>query len=149
MKTFLSKGKIPICKWGNIPNEVYYEGKIPEGYKLCINPHYPYCIIDIDNKQENKNGFNNLPKELLSELNNHYNYNTPSGGKHIWILYSGDKILANKTSNLSIDLRTDKGYVCYYPANQGEDIRNHIGEIKRSSSELNKWLEELFSYKTR
>jgi hypothetical protein len=146
MKTFLSKNKKPICKWGNIPNEVYYEGKIPEGYNLCINPHYPYCIIDIDNKQSGKNGFTNIPKKLLLELDTHYNYNTPSGGKHIWILYLGDKILPNKTSNLAIDLRTDKGYVCYYPAHQGDDIRNHLDEIKESSPELNEFLENLFCY---
>jgi hypothetical protein len=148
MKTFLSKNKKPICKWGSIPNEVYYEGKIPSDYNLCVNPHYPYCIIDIDNRP-NKNGFDNIPKNLLLELENHYNYNTPSGGKHIWIRYSGNKILMNTTSNLGIDLRTNKGYVCYYPANQGDDIRNHLNEIKETSLKMNKWLEELFSYKTR
>jgi hypothetical protein len=148
MKTFLSRDKKPICKWGMISDGVHYEGKIPNGYKLCINPHYPYCIIDIDTKP-NKNGFNNIPENILLELKTHYNYDTPSGGKHVWVLYSGNKNLANKTSNLGIDLRTHKGYVCYYPADQGEDIRNNVHKIKRTSPQLNEWLEGLFSYKVK
>lgn len=146
MKTFLSKNKKPICKWGAIPNEIYFEGVIPKNYNLCVNPHFPYCIIDIDYKNEKINGFNNLPNHLSKELNKHFSYDTPSKGKHIWVLYTGKKILANKTSPYNIDLRTDKGYVVYYPANQGVDIRKCMHLVKETSLELNLFLEELFSY---
>lgn len=145
MKTFLSKNKIPVCKWSSLPQETYFYGEIPKEYKLCVNPHSPYCIIDIDyNKENNKNGFNNIPKHLKKELNTHFNYDTPSGGKHIWIKYSGNKILRNATSKYYIDLRTEKGYVCWY---HNRDIRDCIHLIKNSSENLNKWLEELFSNK--
>lgn len=142
MKTFLSKDKKPLCKWGSLPSNTYFEGSIPNGYKLCVNPHFPYCIIDIDNKGEYMNGFKNIPEDLKKELDTHFNYNTPSGGKHIWISYSGNKHLMNKTSNLFIDFRTDKGYVCWY---HNVDIRECTHLIKDSSEHLNKWLEKLFS----
>ena len=143
MKSFLSKDKKPICKWGMIPQNTYFEGSVPEGYKLCVNPHHPYCIIDIDYSEDGrKNGFKNIPIHLQKELDEHFNYNTPSGGKHIWILYSGDKYLMNKTSNLFIDFRTEKGYVCWY---HDQDIRECIDLIKSTSSELNFWLEKLFA----
>lgn len=142
MRTFLSKDKKPICKWGSIPSFTHFEGEVPDGYKLCVNPHFPYCIIDIDNKGEGKNGFKHIPEHLKEELNQHFNYDTPSGGKHIWISYSGDKHLMNKTSNSFIDFRTDKGYVCWY---HNVDIRECIHLIKKTSEELNKWLEKLFS----
>lgn len=144
MRSFLTKNKRPICKWGNIPQEIYFEGNIPEGYKICVNPHDPYCIIDIDNKGEGKNGFDNLPSELLLELQNHFSYNTPSGGKHVWIKYSGNKKLLNRTSDLFIDLRTEKGYVCWY---DDRDVRECMSLIKESSKELNEWLEKVFSNK--
>lgn len=142
MKTFLSKNKKPICKWSMIPQNVYFEGNIPEGYKLCVNPHWPYCIIDIDNKGIGQNGFEHIPENLKEELNQHFNYDTPSKGKHIWILYSGNKHLMNKTSSLFIDLRTNKGYAVWYPKT---DVRLHLHEIKESSKRLNKFLEKLFS----
>lgn len=142
MRTFLLKGKAPICKWGMIPPETYFFGKPPTGYRLAVNPHYPYCIIDIDYEENVKNGFDNIPKKLQKELDEHFGYNTPSGGKHIWIKYSGDKHLMNRTSKLFIDLRTDKGYVCWYHL---QDVKDCIHLIKPSSKILNKWLEKLFS----
>jgi len=141
MKSFLSKNKQPICKWGSIPQEIYFEGNVPEGYKLCVNPHHPYCIIDIDNKGIGKNGFENIPSHLQKELDEHFYYDTPSGGRHIWIKYSGNKPLMNKTSKLLIDFRTEKGYVCWY---HDKDIRECIHLIKNTSKELNNWLESLF-----
>ena len=141
MKSFLSKNKQPICKWGSIPQEIYYEGSVPEGYKLCINPHHPYCIIDIDNKGIGKSGFENIPKHLQKELDEHFNYNTPSGGKHIWIKSTSNKPLMNKTSKLFIDFRNEKGYVCWY---HHTDIRQCLHLIKESSPQLNEFLESLF-----
>lgn len=141
MRTFLTINKKPICKWGLIPPNTYFEGNVPNGYKLCVNPHAPYCIIDIDNKGIGKNGFENIPKHLKEELNNHFNYDTPSGGKHVWILYSGNKHLMNKTSNLFIDFRNENGYVCWY---HNVDIRKCIHLIKPSSNKLNLFLEQLF-----
>jgi len=141
MKSFLLKGKSPICKWGMIPDETYFLGLIPEGYSLAINPNYPYIILDIDTN-EKKCGFFNIPFKIQIELSEHFAYQTNSGGQHIWIKYSGNKNLLNKTSNLGIDLRTNKGYVKWYLDN---DIRNYIYLIKPSSNELNLWLEQLFS----
>ncbi len=141
MKTFLTINKKPICKWGMIPPNTYFEGIVPKGYKLCVNPHFPYCIIDIDNKGVGKNGFDHIPEHLKTELDQHFNYDTPSGGKHIWLSYSGDKKLMNKTSKFFIDFRTENGYVCWY---HHTDIRQCIHLINETSSELNLWLESLF-----
>ena len=49
MKSFLLyNGKSPTVKWSMIPDEVYFEGKIPEGYSLAVCPSDPYIILDID-----------------------------------------------------------------------------------------------------
>ena len=60
MKSFLLKEKFPICKWGMIPNETYFEGVVPDGYGLAISPHHPYIILDID-QHGTINGFDNIP----------------------------------------------------------------------------------------
>ena len=140
MKSFLLDGKAPVCKWGMIPDEVYFEGGIPDGYGLAICPNHPYVILDID--QHGVNGFDNIPKELDDEvLRKHFSYSTKNNGRHVWFKYSGNKPLMNKTSGMGIDLRTSKGYVRWYLPG---DIRDHLKEIKDSSNELNIWLESLF-----
>lgn len=142
MKTFLLKDKVPICKWGMIPNETYFEGEIPEGYSLAINPHHPYIIVDID-RHGDIDGCENISNDLKAELFlTHFHYETKNNGFHVWLKYSGDKHLMNKTSGLGIDLRTSKGYVKWY---LDKDIRSYIHKIKESSFELNLWLESLFS----
>lgn len=153
MRTFLSRKKKPICNWGSLSQNSYFEGVVPEGYQLCINPSTGYIVIDIDfDAEKGKNGYNNIPTDLYSEMLNSYNYGTPRGGLHVWLKYSGNKTLINSTSELNIDLRigpkdgNNGGYVVYYPANNGKDIRNHINEIKETSIKLNNWLESLFSY---
>lgn len=152
MKSFLVRNKKPICKWGKLPNEIYYEGEIPEGYSLAVSPwgYDGYIVIDVD-KHGDTNGFDNIPPELLDELNSTLNYPTKNNGRHYWFKYSGNEYLGNKSSNdnLGIDLRTNKGYVVYYPANQGDDIRNYINEINKTSLELNKWIEKQFGYKNK
>lgn len=146
MRTFISKEKKPICNWGSLSQNSYFEGPIPESYKLCINPSPGYIVIDVDlDIEKNKNGYKNIPFYFTEELANTYFYSTPRGGSHYWLKYTGDKTLMNSTSKLDIDLRTDKGYVCYYPANNGDDIRNNLHRIKESSLELNLWLESLFA----
>jgi hypothetical protein len=141
MKSFLLKDKKPICKWGMIPDNVFFEGEVPEGYGLAISPHSPYIIVDID-RHGNIDGYNNIPSIYLNELFNiHFNYSTKGGGYHIWIKYSGAQDLRNKPSGLGIDLRTHKGYVKFYPS---QDIRTYLHLIKESSENLNKWLEQLF-----
>jgi hypothetical protein len=155
MRTFLVKDKKPICSWGNLRNNTFFEGVVPDGYKLAINPTYGIIVIDVDvdlDKEPFKNGFDNIPIEILKELGTTYNYYTKRGGAHFWFKYTGDKELPNKASNLSIDLRVgytknnNGGYAIYYPANQGDDIRNHLHKIKETSPELNKWIEEVFYY---
>lgn len=141
MKSFLLRGKKPIVKWGMIPDEVYFEGKIPEGYGLAISPHFPYIILDID-KHGNVNGFDTIPKEIWNEIEeNHFYYKTKNDGLHVWLKYSGNKVLLNKPSGLGIDLRTEKGYAKWYLDN---DIRKYIHTIHSTSNELNTWLESLF-----
>ena len=143
MKSFLLKDKKPIVKWGQIPDEYYFEGKVPEGYSLAICPHFPFIILDVDNHGD-INGADNIPFALKGELDKTLNYSTKNNGKHYWFKYSGNKELMNKTSGLSIDLRTHKGYVRWYLDN---DIRKYITLIKASSPSLNLWLEKLFFIK--
>lgn len=142
MKSFLLKDKKPIIKWGMLPDEVYFEGKIPDGYGLAICPHNPYIILDID-KHNDINGLDNIPIKIYNELFKlHFFYKTKNNGYHVWLKYTGNKLLLNKTSGLGIDLRTNKGYVKWYLDN---DIRNYIHLVKETSNELNDWLEKLFS----
>lgn len=140
MKSFLLKDKKPIVKWGLIPQETYFEGSIPEGYGLAISPHNPYIILDIDNHGD-INGLDNIPDTIKSILNDHFQYKTKNNGLHVWLKYTSDKELMNKTSGLGIDLRTHKGYVKWY---LDKDIRSYIHLIKDTDDILNKWLEELF-----
>lgn len=143
MKSFLGKNKIPIIKWGLLPNNTFFEGKIPEGYNLFVVP-VEYIIVDVDvDNRTGKNGFNYITPLILTELEGTYNYTTKRSGKHYWFKYTGDKILMNKASKYSIDLRVgDKGYVVYYPDN---DIRDQIHLIKETSLIMNRFLEDLFS----
>jgi hypothetical protein len=140
MKSFLLKDKKPICKWGMVPDETYFEGIIPNGYGLAICPNKPYIILDID-KHGDINGFDNIPSELLLDLSEHFCYDTKGNGRHIWLKYTGDKHLMNKPSGLGIDLRTENGYVKWY---LDADIRKYIHLVKETSHELNLWLESLF-----
>lgn len=126
-----------------IPHGTFFEGGVPDGFKLAVTPSEGYVIIDID-MHGDTNGFESIPKHLSKELSNTLNYHTKNDGMHCWFKYTGDSILANKTSNLGIDLRTHKGYVIYYPDN---DIREQMHLVKDSSKELNTWLESLFGFK--
>ena len=144
MRSFLVKGKEPICKWGMLPQNTYFEGKVPESYQLAISPSGNYIVIDVDvNEEKNKNGFNNIPQELLEELYSTLHYKTKRNGRHFWFKYTGNKPLGNKTSGLDIDLRTNKGYVVWY---REDDIRDCVHLIKDTSNNLNSWVEKLFSF---
>lgn len=144
MRTFLLKGKKPICKWGSIPQETYFQGEIPEGYSLAINPSKGTIIIDVD-RHGDKNGFDNIPEHLLHELDSTLNYLTKNNGKHFWFYYTGNEDLGNKASGFGIDLRTSKGYCVFYLGN--DKLKDNLKLIKKSSKELNKWLEKLFCFK--
>lgn len=143
MKSFLVRGKRPTVKWGLIPDGIFFEGDTPEGFFLAVCPSEGYVIIDID-RHGDVDGFDNIPKHLEKELSLTLNYPTKNNGKHVWVKYTGDVLLANKASNQGIDLRTQKGYVVYYPDN---DIRDQMHLVKESSKELNTWLEDLFGFK--
>jgi len=158
MKSFLisSKTNKPIISWGMLPDNIFYEGKIPEGYDLVINPHQPYIIVDVD-RHEDKDGFKHLPLDILEEFTKTFNYATKRNGMHVWLYYTGNKTLINKASGLGIDLRigwkkinktewVNGGYVKWHPRDT-IDIRNCLHLIKETSPELNKWLETWFSYK--
>jgi hypothetical protein len=130
MKSFLCKGKRPIIKWSRLPNNTFFEGKLPEGYSLAVMPSENYVIVDVD-KHGDIDGFNSIPIELEKELENTLHYKT-------------NKDLANKASGVGIDLRVgNKGYVIWYPK---KDIRDCLDEINETSLTMNKWLEKLFSY---
>ncbi len=143
MKSFLLKDKTPIIKWGSLPDGVLFQGKVPEGYQLAVCPSVNYIIIDIDNHGK-ISGFDNIPEDIFNELLITYNYKTKNNGMHCWLKYTGNKVLANKTSGLGIDLRTNKGYAVWYPEEKLEDC---IPYMKNTSLVMNKWLEKLFSYK--
>lgn len=149
MKSFLSKAKVPIIKFGMLPDNTFFSGDVPFGFNLCVCPG-KYIVLDVD-VNDIKNGFDNIPKKILEELSQTFNYQTKRKGRHYWIFYTGNQTLANKTSGLNIDLRVGEkqgnagGYVVWYPK---EDVRDCLHLIKESSEELNKWLESLFSYRS-
>ena len=146
MKSFLCKGKRPIIRWSLLPDETYFEGKLPEGYSLAVMPSGNYIVIDVD-RHGDINGFDSLPTKHMIELESTLCYDTKNNGKHYWFKYTGTKPLGNKGSGVGIDLRVgNKGYVIWYPE---KDIRECMDEIMPTSEELNEWLEKLFSYITK
>ena len=142
MRSFLVRGKKPIIKWGMLPENTLFQGNIPEGFDLAISPSGNYIVVDVD-INDKKDGFSKIPINILQELQSTLNYNTKNLGKHFWLKYTGSKKLANKTSGLGIDLRTNKGYVVWYNKEKLEDCL-HL--INNTSEELNTWLESLFYY---
>jgi hypothetical protein len=142
MRSFLVKNKQPLTKWGLLPDGIMYKGAIPSGYNLAIVPGPEYIIVDVD-RHGDINGFATISMEILAELTNTFNYPTKNNGKHYWLKYSGTQKLGNKTSGKGQDLRTNVGYVVWYPETT---IYDHIHEIKTTSPTLNLWLEEMFGY---
>ena len=145
MKSFLLKGKKPIIKWGQLPNNTFFKGEVPEGYSLAVSPwgYDNYIVVDVD-KHKDLNGFDNIPEIILEELMHTFHYKTKNDGMHFWFKYTGNDYLANKASGLGIDLRTNKGYVVWYP---DVDVRDCIDKFNKTSETLNEWLVELFGYK--
>lgn len=143
MRSFLLREKTPVAKWGLLPNGTMYQGVLPDGYNLAIVPGPEYIILDVD-RHGDKDGFKHIPSYILEELEETFNYRTKNNGKHYWLKYTGEMILGNKTSGFHSDLRTDKGYVVYWHT---EPIEDCLCRIRRTSPELNKWLESLFCYK--
>jgi len=129
-----------------VPDNTFFEGVIPEGYALAVAPSDNYIVLDVDNKN-NKNGFEYISNNIWDELKQSFLYNTKSGGAHIWIDYTGNKVLMNTSTKYGLDLRIGAkgtnagGYVKYH---HNIDIRHCIHLIKTSSLELNTWLESLF-----
>lgn len=145
MRTFLCRAdsKRPLMHWTMLREDSYFEGPVPEGYRLCASPSKGYVILDVD-RHGDKDGFENIPIKIIDELEETFHYPTKNNGVHYWLKYTGIKPLGNKTSGQGFDLRTEKGYVCYY---RNDDIRDNLHLIKETSPELNKWLETWFSYK--
>jgi len=152
MKSFLVKNKIPTIKWGSIPHGIYFQGEVPEGYKLAVCPSKDTIIVDVDVHGE-PNGYDNLPDFVLNACRYTLHYKTKSGGLHIWLKYPDHQLL-NKTSGLGMDLRTNKGYVCWYtngrPENRQDEvwdlsfIEGENPEIFTQKSQIRTWLNELF-----
>jgi len=143
MKSFLlsSKTNTPTLKWGLLPNDTYFIGNVPEGYYLAVSPSDKYIVVDIDNKPKGC-GFDHIPLEIMDELEQSLHYTTKSRGMHVFLLYTGDKNLINRTSNIFVDLRTSKGYVRYY---HSVPIQECMHLIKETSKDLNLWIENLFA----
>lgn len=125
-----------------LPDNTFFEGVTPEGFSLAVTPSEGHVIIDVD-RHGNIDGFENIPSDILIELNMTLNYKTKNNGKHYWFNYTGNEVLANKSSKIGIDLRTNKGYVVYYPDN---DVRDQMYLVRDSSENMNNWLESLFGY---
>lgn len=142
MRSFLVKNKQPLTKWGLLPDGIMYKGKVPSGYNLAIVPGPEYIIVDVD-RHGDVNGFDTIPEDIFEELEQTFHYPTKNNGVHYWLKYSGNHKLGNKTSGKGQDLRTNVGYVVWYPKTT---IYDHIHEIKTTSPTLNKWLEEMFGY---
>lgn len=153
MRSFLlnAKTNTPIIPWSLVPQGIFFEGTIPENYFLAVSPtNEKMVIVDIDCKPGKVNGYDNVPLEIMDELEQSFNYKTKSGGMHIILWYTGNKLLRNGTSNYAIDLRIGPnkatgnagGYVRWYSDIHPRDCE-HL--IKHTSKELNEWLENLFS----
>lgn len=148
MKSFLLKNNIPTIKWGLLPDNTFFQGNVPDGYDLAVCPSGSYIVLDVDVKN-GKNGYSNIPPNVLGELIHTFWYETKSGGSHYWLDYTGDKVLLNKSTPLGLDLRIGKnektgnngGYVKY---RYNKDIRECIYLIKKTGKELNEFLENLF-----
>ena len=138
-----------------LKDNTFFEGTIPDGYDLAVCPSKGYIIVDVDNKK-GKKGSKHIPKHLEVEMYNTYVYDTKNNGSHHWFKYTGDVPLQNKASKFGIDLRVSRrdinettwvngGYVKWHPRN---DINPKEAEqfARETSSELNKWLQELFGY---
>lgn len=149
MKTFLINNKDgkPVIKWGDLPNNTFFEGNVPEGYSLAISPSENIVILDVDLKN-GKNGYSHIPKNIMKDLNNTFHYKTKSGGAHYYIKYTGHKPLINRATQYGLDLRIGAkkdncgGYVKYH---HHQDIRKCLNLIKESGEDLNQFLQKYFS----
>ena len=152
MKSFLlGPNKKPVARWGQLKDNTFYEGKVPEGYSLAISPtNEKMVIVDIDCKIGKENGYNNIPEDVFNEMLQSFHYKTKSGGMHVFLNYTGNKTLKNCATKLAIDLRIGPnektknagGYVKYH---HSTDIRECIHLIKPTTPLLNEFLEKLFS----
>lgn len=148
MKSFLLKKNTPIIKWSLLKDNTFYEGIIPEGYDLAVCPG-EYIVVDVD-RHGDKDGFNSIPSYIYFEIRETFSYSTKNNGRHYWFKYTGSKTLMNKASGLGIDLRIGEkegnagGYVKWHPRDT-IDIRDKVSKINKTSLEMNKWLEKLFS----
>ena len=147
MRSFLLKDKQPIVKYSLIPDECYFEGEIPEGYNLGVAPSIPYIILDVD-VREDKNGFEHIPKDVMEELNDTFNYHTSRGGRHYWMNYTGNEKLMSRATKYGLDLRVPPNTYVKFPL-KDVDIRDCIHLIKETGEVLNMWLKEMYGAYTK
>ena len=99
MKSFLlDKNYKPTVFWSLVPENCFFKGEVPENYHLALCPSENMVIVDID-KKGNKNGFLHIESNILDELFRSYWYYTKSGGAHIFLFYTGNKKLLNKSTS--------------------------------------------------
>ena len=140
MRTFLLKNNKPTILWGQTPKYKRFKGLPPKGYDLAVSMDDNYVILDVDVKND-KNGFDHIPKEVLEQLKNTFNYKTKNNGAHFWIEYKGNKYLMNRATKFGLDLRTSKGYV-KYPIE--DDPYSHLSEVY-SHPVIDNFLESLYT----
>lgn len=148
MKSFLlNSDNKPIIQWGLLKNNTFYEGEVPKNYSLAVCPSENIVILDVDMKN-GKDGYSNIPRLIQIQLDKTFNYKTKSGGAHYFIRYTGNKILKNCATEFGLDLRIGAkknncgGYVRWYGNIHPKEC---IPLIKPSSTQLNKFLEKLFT----
>ncbi len=152
MKSFLLYKGHPIIKFSLLEDGIFYEGELPgDEYDLAVCPtNERQIVVDIDCKPGKSIGYYNIPDNLYLEMMQSFHYLTKSGGMHVFLNYVGNKLLKNCTTKYSIDCRVGAnkktgnagGFVRWNSKESPKDIE-HL--IKSTSSELNKFLEELFS----
>jgi hypothetical protein len=152
MKSFLLKNNLPVIKFSMLPDNIFYEGVLPgEEYSLAVCPtNEKMVIVDVDCKPGKVNGYTNIPENIFSEFKKSFHYHTKSGGMHIFLNYTGQKVLKNCATKFGIDLRIGRnketgnagGYVKW---NSNLHPKDCIPFIKETSEEENKFLENLFS----
>lgn len=152
MKSFLLYKNAPLIKFSLLNDGIFYQGDLPgKDYDLAVCPtNHKQVILDIDCKPGKDIGYYNIPEDIYLELMQSFHYLTKSGGMHVFLNYSGDKLLKNCSTKYSLDLRIGAnketknagGYVRYNGLIPVKDIEPLI---KSTSLKVNMFLEKLFS----
>jgi hypothetical protein len=140
VKSFLVKPSGgTVGYWSQLPDGTFFEGEAPDGLKIGVSPSIGMVVIDIDVKN-GKNGWNTIPKDIIFLLNQHFNYTTKSGGRHVWLKTKEN--LVNRATPEGVDLRVGgKGWCVWYSPVQPKDAEILITQAEPA---LEEWLKLKF-----